>query len=943
MSKIVRLLAFFAVLATCLGVSADAATLVVTNTNNNLAGSLRQAIQDAAPGDTILFQIPVTDSGYDSLTGVHTVGLIGAEIVLNKNLTIDGAGGRIVVGRAAGAAAFRIFNVASGNVTIANLTIRGGDSHTSTPAGGSGVYNSANLVLRSCTFVSNGVGSESGGAIYNAGTLDMTNCTLNDNNAVRGAGVYNEGAITVRNSSIAGNRGGDTTNSAGFYQAAGTARVRSTIIAENSGRPGGEGPDVFGMFISEGYNFIGNGEGSAGFGLSESRDQVGTTAAPAHPGLSPLADNGGPTPTLQLRPGSPAIDQGISGGVGTDQRGLTRPFDNPAIANAGGGDGSDIGAYETGVPQTGPTFTVTTVADRRDSATATPCTTDDCTLREALEMANANADANTINFAFSVRGIIPSPTDGFEITNPVTINGPGARNLALNGGGVRRVFLVSAPSVVISGLAIEQGFAPAPVRSGGAIINGGQLTLNECTIQNSVALNGAGIFNDGFGTLTLFGCTLRGNNNPDEGEGGAINNHGRVSVINCTFSGNQSFRGGAINHSGISLTMVGSTFTNNTARLFGGALEVASGAVAANTIFAGNTGPSSPEIRGAVTSEGHNFVGKSDGSTGFTHGVNGDIVGTIASPRDPLLGPLQNNGGPTDTHALLGGSPAINAADDSRALRVDQRGFSRVGVADIGAFEVGGLPTGLANIATRGSVGTDDNVLIGGFIITGTQPKRVLVRATGPSLGIPGQLANPQLELFNGAGERIAVNDDWQDAPNRQAIIDTTIPPTNDRESAVLVDLNPGPYTAIVSGVSRGTGIGLVEVYDLNRAADSRLANIATRGLVRTGDDVLIGGFIVVGGRDQRTLIRALGSSLPVAGKLSDPALEIYNGSGTLLVANDNWRSTQEAEIIASGIPPTNDSEAAIIGGVPAGSYTAIVRGAGAATGIALVEVYALQ
>ena len=219
----------------------------------------------------------------------------------------------------------------------------------------------------------------------------------------------------------------------------------------------------------------------------------------------------------------------------------------------------------------------------------------------------------------------------------------------------------------------------------------------------------------------------------------------------------------------------------------------------------------------------------------------------------------------------------------------------------------------------------------------------MLIRGIGPSLGIPGQLANPQLELFNGAGTRVAINDNWRDASNRQEIIDSTIPPTNDLESAVLVNLNPGAYTAVVSGVDRGTGIGLVEVYDLNRAADSRLANISTRGVVRTGDDVMIGGFIIAGGREQRILIRALGPSLPVPQKLGDPILELRDGSGTLLVTNDNWRSLQETDITATGIPPTNDLEAAVFGGVPAGSYTAIVRGVGGATGVALIEVYALE
>jgi probable HAF family extracellular repeat protein len=155
-------------------------------------------------------------------------------------------------------------------------------------------------------------------------------------------------------------------------------------------------------------------------------------------------------------------------------------------------------------------------------------------------------------------------------------------------------------------------------------------------------------------------------------------------------------------------------------------------------------------------------------------------------------------------------------------------------------------PTVLGNISTRLRVETGDNVLIGGFIIIGTQPKKVIVRAIGPSLPVAGKLEDPTLELFDSSG-LITSNDNWMDAPNKQEIIDSTIPPTNDLESAILMSLDPAAYTAIVRGVNDTTGVGLVEVYDLDTTVDSKLANISTRGLVQTGDNVLIGGFIVLG------------------------------------------------------------------------------------------------
>jgi hypothetical protein len=250
----------------------------------------------------------------------------------------------------------------------------------------------------------------------------------------------------------------------------------------------------------------------------------------------------------------------------------------------------------------------------------------------------------------------------------------------------------------------------------------------------------------------------------------------------------------------------------------------------------------------------------------------------------------------------------------------------------------------LGNISTRLRVEAGDNVLIGGFIVTGTQPKKVIVRAIGPSLPLAGRLENPILELFGPHG-LITSNDNWIDAPNTQEIIDSTIPPTNDLESAIVATLpaNNAGYTAVVRGVGDGTGVGLVEVYDLNRTADSKLANISSRGFVQTDDNVMIGGFIVSGEQSQHIIVRAIGPSLPLAGTLADPTLELRDGDGTLIAANDNWRSDQESEIIATTLPPSSDFESAIVAMLPAGSYTAIVRGNGGATGVALVEVYGLD
>lgn len=274
--------------------------------------------------------------------------------------------------------------------------------------------------------------------------------------------------------------------------------------------------------------------------------------------------------------------------------------------------------------------------------------------------------------------------------------------------------------------------------------------------------------------------------------------------------------------------------------------------------------------------------------------------------------------------------------------------------ADTGAISQWSLafdmePPTLANISTRLRVETGDNVLIGGFIVTGTQPKDVIVRAIGPSLPVAGNLPDTTLELRDGQGGLIWFNDDWQTGssgfPSQSAeIIATGIPPTHPLESAIVASLpaNNAGYTAIVRGFNNQTGIGVVEAYDLNRTADSKLANISTRGLVQTGDDILIAGTIVTGGPLQRVMVRALGPSLPVPGPLADPTLELRDGQGTLIASNDDWQESQPADIIATTIPPTDTLESAIVATLPSNgaSYTAIVRGLNNTTGIAVVEVY---
>jgi hypothetical protein len=256
-------------------------------------------------------------------------------------------------------------------------------------------------------------------------------------------------------------------------------------------------------------------------------------------------------------------------------------------------------------------------------------------------------------------------------------------------------------------------------------------------------------------------------------------------------------------------------------------------------------------------------------------------------------------------------------------------------------------PSQLLNIATRTRVLTGDGVLIAGFIVTGSDSagKRMLIRGIGPSLNVPGALANPILELYDSfAGNPpFVTNDDW--ITNRAEVEATGIPPSNDLESAIVITLQPGAFTVVLRGQNNGLGIGVVEVYDLDADAPAILSNISGRGFVGTGDNVMIGGFIVggSGSADARVVVRGLGPSLSafgVTGALPDPIIDLKNANGTTLMSNDDWQQGQPTEINSLGLAPSDTRESALVIAVPHGNYTAILRGKGNATGIGVVEFY---
>jgi hypothetical protein len=247
-------------------------------------------------------------------------------------------------------------------------------------------------------------------------------------------------------------------------------------------------------------------------------------------------------------------------------------------------------------------------------------------------------------------------------------------------------------------------------------------------------------------------------------------------------------------------------------------------------------------------------------------------------------------------------------------------------------------------------VETGDNVGIGGFIITGSTPKHVIVRAIGPSLagfGVADVLADPVLELHGPGAFATITNNNWRDAQENE-IQATGIPPTNNLESAIVAMLTPGAYTAIVRGNGDSSGVALVEVYDLNQTVDSKLANLSTRAFVSTSEDIVIAGFLLSDESASNTVVvRGIGPSLapgsfPVSAVLANPMLELRDSNGTLLIANNDWQDNpvQAAEITAAGLAPTNNLESSIAAILPPGLYTALLSGVNNGTGIGIVEVY---
>jgi hypothetical protein len=360
---------------------------------------------------------------------------------------------------------------------------------------------------------------------------------------------------------------------------------------------------------------------------------------------------------------------------------------------------------------------------------------------------------------------------------------------------------------------------------------------------------------------------------------------------------------------------------------------------------------SSPGVRN-LTSDGSRYFSIDSGRTNvvaFNQTPPGDLGDWLSEPCPQRHPYVQNAFACPDQLSDI-------SARSPEGINLDVIGYDLVNATN----------TYLANLSTRAFVQTGDNVMIGGFIVQGTQPKRVILRAIGPELrqhGVPNALVDPTLELRDSDGNLVASNNDWQHTviggiitvDQVQDIQNSGHAPTDASESAIIANLPPSNYTAIMRGLNNTMGVALVEVYDLSPSFHSTLGNISTRSLVQTGDDVMIGGFIVQGTQPKNVIVRAIGPELSqhgVANPLADPTLELHNANGALIASNNNWQQTiiggiitdnQVQDIRNSGHAPQDASESAIVVNLPPGNYTAIVRGVNNTTGVALVEVYDLH
>jgi len=903
-------------------------TITVTNTSDSGPGSLRDAIANASPGDTINFA---------QITLPAIITLTSGELLINQDLIISGPGASTLV--ISGNNSSRVFEIAA-TVAISGLTIQNGLDYD-----GGAISNRGTLVLTNTTVSGNSAG-DGGGGIFNSGTLTVTNSTLSSNSATGnfGGGIFNYfGTATVINSTLSGNssivggggidnHGGTVTltfttlsgnsapNGGGIFNYGGptngSTTVKNVIIA-NSPR-GGNCYVPQGTITSQGYNLSDDSSCSSFF------TQTDINNIPARLDPTGLQNEGGPTQTIALLATSPAVDAIPTGSctdvnlnsVTIDQRGRQRPQ----------GSACDIGALETRV------WTVTSLAD--DGS--------DGTLRSVIQQAWGGD-----NVKFGVTGTITLSQNQLEVNKNLSISGPSAANLTISGNDSTTVIMVDAgSSVSLSGATIANGNSIANGNGGGGIWNKGSLSLRNSVISNSSTgcncNSGGGIRNDG--GLTVDSSTFSGNSGA---YGGAIGNWGTLSVTNATFAHNGAAYGGGI-YNGATGSVVNSTFFSNSAGLSGAATDGGDALMLKSSLFANNflvDGVGNPYASGSCTgvlSRGYNLSDDNYCAAFLTQASDLNNTPPNVDPNG-----LANNGGPTPTVALFPGSPAVDAISvaactslTGEPISFDQRGITRPqdSACDIGAFEFTGVPptfTSAGNTTFTVGLAASFTVMVAGVPAptlseAGTLPSGVTFNATTgvlsgtPATGTAGTYSI-QFIASNGVGSNV-IQDFSLKVIALQSVAVTPINPSL-AKGLTLQFTATGTFTdastrnitssvtwtsskpAVATITSAGLATAVSQGTDIIRAASGSISGsttltVATPALVSIG-------------------VRPANPTIPTGGTQQFVATGTYTDSSTKTITSSvTWSSSNTAVAaissggLATGVSPGISAIKATLGSI---------------------------
>jgi hypothetical protein len=893
-----------------------------------------------------------------------------------KGFTVRAAPGAAVV--FSGGLTTDILRIAPSNlaklnqITFEFIIFADGVTHTDFLGGGMTLDN-AKIVFNSCTFQNNSAAGPGtgGGAQWIAGSVvSFNNCIWSGNTSPNfGGGMsINASRVYIRNSRFTGNRvdiPNHKTNATGgaVYVADATVRINNCAFENNGAGYVGGAIDTNGSWkdplstpsvdiVIRDSTFTGN------------RAQFDPSVTPTAPAVGGAAHFEGQT-TAKVYNCRFTNNTARQGGAISNYLAITEFTGCVFMGNqatgvgADGGQGGAIIALSSENPGTNHRSTQLSMTDCLIQGSGS-------SVKSARQGGAIFAEGD-MNFAYGIGGASQNGTPESN-RGVVTLN---------------RVVMADTAAI---GDSTAPGGLPG---SGGAILGTFiDLTMTDSIVENCYSNNsGAGI----------------------QLVNGSVANVTRTTIAGCT-SGDQ---GTAITLFGASLNMSDSSIINNTINGSGRGVAITSAPNAAagglpdfpingviqNCLFFGNNGQTTiydgdrssppfnnlqfngntffpfgtayyddvvgapktiadlnaltiPRSDGTVTvkSASPNFEGSASSSAGAVLMIPPTVL-TTGAPGESLPIPAFIAYAATAPPTLDG----VAQPTDAAVIAAPNDGVHTLTIGS-NTYTTSPPPAVALNIATRLPVGTLQNVLIGGFIIKGSAPKRVVIRAIGPSLNgiVAGALQDPRLELHDSGGTIIASNDNWRstqvggviDSDQSIDLVGTGLAPNNDAESAMVVTLNPGSYTAVVGGANNTTGIAIVEVYDLDPVYPSTLANISTRGFIQAGDNVMIGGFILQGGAGAtQVVLRAIGPSLAAFGitnPLSDPTIELHDANGATIATNDDWKNSPDAATLQRlGFALSNDAESALYQtGVPRGNYTAIVRDKNGGSGVGIVEAY---